>query len=287
MKTFFAHGIVVWIGCSSLVLGQTNTHDLGQLQQLQQQQQAANNAAQGRAKRAAGIQQRRLNMALREHHAFVTQLDASVLKQWQKKKGPRGDYYQFDIERRGQPVFVALYSPKWGYVVDGKNQDNGLPWKTLDQALAARFSNDELWLLPDIPGWAKSHLLTGPEHVAEMKRDVLARAKPAAVRKMADGVAYEIADKLGPQITEDISNELGLRQQPPQKQNGNRLTFQPVHETNEKVYFEDQDARFLIYQYKNGMGYEVFEQVPGGEPKKISPLIATLDEAIAFASNQP
>ncbi len=286
MKKILALGLLVlfWMR-SSVTLAQVNTHDLARLQQLQEQQLAVKQAEQAKARRAAGIEQRRLNAALKDHQAYVVQLDKDAITHWAKKKGPKGPYYQFNIERPGRPVAVALYSQKWGYAVDGKYQSNGLPWKTLDDALAARFSSNELWGLPDIPGWAKSHLLTGAEHVAEIKRKVLAQAEPQAVRKMADGVAYEIANKLGPKITREISEELGLTQ-PPQKQEKIRLVFQPILETEEKVYFEDEDSHFLIFQYKDGGGYEVFRQVPGHMPENLNGVFKSLEEAITFASEQ-
>jgi hypothetical protein len=188
--------------------------------------------------------------------------------------------------------------------VNDKFQQNGLGWLTLDEAIQKQFNRDEVWGLPDIPGWSKSHLLTSAEQIADIKRQALAQAKPKAVGKIADKVAAGIVDKLGPKIGEDIGKDLGIENPfsdgrpnddaPAEKRNGKNappqpnglLQFKRLDDDRDKVRYGDEGGQFMIYQYQDGSGLELFQLNKDGGWTKFEEVFPTFEAAVQFATTK-
>lgn len=185
------------------------------------------------------------------------------------------------------------------YVVDKKFQKNGYAWTNLDAALQARFSEKELWTLPDVPGWAKSHLLTSDQHLAEMKREAMAKAKPKAVNKIADAVADDIVDQIGGKINDEIADDLGMKRKPrpaqPSTQSSvvasipaaSKLQFKKLNEDAQKIVYGDKTGAFQLHKLKNGSGVEVLRAEKPGKPLfKYDEIFVTLEDAMIFANEK-
>lgn len=181
--------------------------------ELQQRAIAHEDAARARSaaiKRANSAAKKQQLLQLRIFQESIIAPSKSDLTRWQKVSSPQGIYWKYSIRRTKGPIATLYYYPKYGYSVNNKAQGYGLGWSTMDEALEQHFGHNALYGLPDIPGWAKAHVLTREEHLADLQRQALNKAKPIAVDRMAGRVADGIVKDLGPKVGEGIGRELGM-----------------------------------------------------------------------------
>jgi hypothetical protein len=168
--------------------------------------------AEGAAKKAKKEQ-------MREWRSIMVPLSKEDLAKWKRIKSPSlGVCWKYEVNRNKANVAVVHYSPQLGYFVNGKANRNGFGWPSLDAALQANFNGKDIWRLPDIPGWTKSHDLTPDEHLAEVERSALEQGKGKAAEELGYGVGKDIVNKRGPKITGKINKKLGLDEPEPAKE---------------------------------------------------------------------
>jgi len=257
-------------------------------------------AQQNAARRAAGIELRQRNLAMKEVEKTIVPLNKADLAKWKRNVTARYTYWTYEIKRDGDPVVVAAFNPKVGYVVNRNFQKNGLGWATLDLALEKHYGKDGLWSVPDIPGWSKAHIISGERQIADMKRQALDRARPKVVSKIADAVADGIVDQVGPKIGADIGRELnidnpfspgavgrpaGQKDKGKKKPEGALLQFKRLDDDREKIRYGADD--FMIYNFKDGSGFEVYRRHPTKDDWiRYEEVFTNLEGAVEFASNK-
>lgn len=238
-----------------------------------------------RLRRQNNIEKRKKLSRLKDLQERIVPLESSELQAWKRGTGPNGPFWKYEIKRGRVTIATATFSPKYGYVVDARYQESGMTWPTLDEAIEARFNDKELWGLPDIPGWKKSHLLTSEQNLAELKRETLEAARPQAVEKMAKKVADKIVDQVGPTIENQIASDLGLGVSPPPEVP--LLKFDAMPDDNGRARYQDPDKTFLIRQVKKDGNYEVVRQAKEGRlAERFELKFSELKDAIRYASEK-
>jgi hypothetical protein len=227
---------------------------------------------------------RQYEVQVRQFEKTVIPLTSDARMAWTKVKKSQSPCWQYDIKRTNASVVaVAYFSPKYGYVVNGKFQKNGMGWPTLDEALETNFGEKGLWTLPDIPGWSKAHLLTSDEHIAEMQHQAMEKAKDKAVNKIADSVAEGIAKKVGPRINDQIEKDLGI-EIPGQRIGKGTLKFTRLDEDKEKIRYGNAAHGFMIYEFKDQSGFKVLREDGGKGWHKYTDIFESVDDAANFAN---
>lgn len=193
----------------SVTLAQTPSEAIRRTEAAIAREDAAR-AAYSRAKREATAYKQRNAMAMKSFQETIIQLNPADRGKWQRVNSNTGSYWKYAIKRTKGPIAFLYYSPKMGYIVDDKRQENGLGWPTMDEALEKKFGKNGLFTLPEIPGWQKAHLLTPDDHVADIQRRAMAKAKDKAADRLAESAASSIVTEVGPKVGEGISRELGM-----------------------------------------------------------------------------